>query len=109
MFYWGGGKENGSTPLWGGVIWGHNLYFQRLWAHSKPHLFPPTYSHRCREHKRSILATSPIGLVARIVFIIQQDLLTRGAGSLHQFSLYEYAYITAGIVGEDGNGFAEVA
>ena len=32
-----------------------------------------------------------------------------GAGSLHQFSLYEYAHITAGIVGEDGNGFAEVA
>lgn len=29
--------------------------------------------------------------------------LTRGAGSLHQFSLYEYAHITAGIVGEDGN------
>ena len=22
MFYWGGGKENGSTPIWGGTYMG---------------------------------------------------------------------------------------
>ena len=32
-----GEKVSGSSPLRGGVIWGHNLYFQRLWEHSKPH------------------------------------------------------------------------
>ena len=59
----------------------------------------------------NVLSSLPVqqGVVARIVFIIQQDLLTRGAGSLHQFSLYEYAHITAGIVGEDGDRLAEVS
>ena len=59
----------------------------------------------------NVLSSLPVqqGVVARIVFIIQQDLLTRGAGSLHQFSLYEDTHITARIVGEDGDRLAEVS
>ena len=56
-------------------------------AHSKPHL---------------LLPLTPFS-------VFRFHLSVFRAGSLHQFSLYEYAHITAGIVGEDGNGFAEVA
>ena len=37
MFYWEGGRKTGALLFGAGLIWGHYLYFQRLWAHSKPH------------------------------------------------------------------------
>ena len=79
-------------------------------AHSKTHpLSSPLQPQVPRAQTFYPRYQSNRGVVARIVFIIQQDLLTRGAGSLHQFSLYEYAHITARIVGEDGNRLAEVS